>query len=471
MKEEWRGMDQREFLETIKACRRRLNLADFLKKAVFALSVGAGAGILFEIVAFVTPLYYAHLYAGIALLIALLTALAAAYMGRSTMEQTALVMDGFGFEERIITAYEHRDREGALLALQRQDAMRRLSEERDRIRIPLWPSWKKSVLFLGLLAALTGLALAPSAVKDRARELHKIREEAREKEKEVEEIVEALGQMEQEALTPEQQAALQQMQEMLQSSLAEYQQVDSAEALAAAGEKLDYKYENMSSQLSNLAQSLQNGASASPVTAESMQAMAQQLQEMSGKESSAGDQFASNQGQGGQNNQNDQNNGNGQSGGNGESGQNGQNGQGGEDGDQGQGSGQGNGEGSGSGSQGDGDGQGSGGQGDGDGQGSSGQGGGDGSGSGRGTGSSNAAHDYVSVPNAIADSENLTGNAVDHDASEYFRAQNGLSWEGTHVSHEAVIGSYERNAYEGIAAGRYPSGMEDVIKKYFASFN
>ena len=46
-----------------------------------------------------------------------------------------------------------------------------------------------------------------------------------------------------------------------------------------------------------------------------------------------------------------------------------------------------------------------------------------------------------------------------------------MSWEGTHISYEAVIGSYEQNAYEGIATGRYPSGMESVIKDYFASFN
>ena len=65
----------------------------------------------------------------------------------------------------------------------------------------------------------------------------------------------------------------------------------------------------------------------------------------------------------------------------------------------------------------------------------------------------------------------MSGNASDHEDSDYFRTQNGLSWEGNHVSHEAVIGSYEKNAYEGIAAGRYPSGMEDVIKDYFASFN
>ena len=69
------------------------------------------------------------------------------------------------------------------------------------------------------------------------------------------------------------------------------------------------------------------------------------------------------------------------------------------------------------------------------------------------------------------DSENLMGNAGNHENSDFFRAQNGLSWEGEHISHEAVIGSYEQNAYEGISAGKYPSGMEEIIKEYFASFN
>ena len=46
-----------------------------------------------------------------------------------------------------------------------------------------------------------------------------------------------------------------------------------------------------------------------------------------------------------------------------------------------------------------------------------------------------------------------------------------MNWEGKPVSYQQVIGSYEQNAYEGIATGQYPSGMEDVIKEYFASFN
>ncbi len=204
----------------------------------------------------------------------------------------------------------------------------------------------------------------------------------------------------------------------------------------------------MGSQLAGLAQSLQNGAAVSSVTAESMQALAEKMQEMGGAQLAKGD--AGQSGNGGQNGQGGQpgkdgsNGGSGQNGSGGQSAQSGQSGQSGQNGDGGQ-SGQ----------------NGSGGQGDGSGQ----------NGSGRGTGTASTPHDYVSIPNDIADSGNLTGNAVDHDASEYFHAQNGLSWEGTHMSHEAVIGHYEQNAYEGIAAGKYPSGMEEVIKEYFSNFD
>ena len=459
-------MEQREFLDAIRAYRRRLNLAGFLKKLVFALSVGAGTGILFQAAAFLTPLYYADLYTAAALLAAVMAATVAFLIRRSTMEQAALVMDSFGFQERIITAYEHLKEEGALFALQREDAMEQLKAHRNRIRIPLWPDWRKTALSAALLTAVIGLALTPSVMKDRAQELHKIQQEARDKEKEIEEVLEELEELkelEQETLTPEQLAALQEMMESLQSSLNEFNQVSSAEALQAAGEKLNYKYENMSSQMSQLAQSIQNGASVSPISAQSLQTMADKLQEMSGNPSTGKSSLASNQGQDGQGN--DQN-GQGDGQGNGQSSQG--DGQG--NGQSGQGDGQGNaqnGQGDGQGGQGT-DGQGSGQNGQGSGQGNSQS---SGSGSGRGTGSTNTSRDYVSIPNSIADSENLTGNAVNHNDSEYFRNQNGLSWEGTHISHETVIGSYEQNAYEGIAAGRYPSGMEDVIKEYFSSFH
>ena len=212
------------------------------------------------------------------------------------------------------------------------------------------------------------------------------------------------------------------MRESLEASLSEYQQAFSEEALAAASQKLDYKYENMSSQLSEIIQDLQNGAGVSVAAMDSLEEMADKLKEMSDTDLAKGDGSDSGQGESGGDSQQGQRGGAGDG-----NGQNGQSGQAGND--------------------------------------QNGQ-----DGNGRGTGSSSTPHDYVSVPNAIADSGNLTGNVENHDTSQYFRAQTGLNWEGTHTSYEAVIGSYEQNAYEGIAAGRYPSGMEEVIKEYFASF-
>lgn len=194
-----------------------------------------------------------------------------------------------------------------------------------------------------------------------------------------------------------------------------------------------------------------------------MQALAEKMQTMGGMELAEGDsmQSGSNQnGQSGNGSQNDQNGGQ-----DGAGSPNGQNGNGGQDGQSGAGGQNGqNGDGSQDGQNGDGGQNGQNGQ-----NGDKSQGGQQGDG--RGTGSSNTPHDYVSIPNDIADTENLTGNAVNHEDSTYFRAQNGLSWEGVHMSHEAVLGNYEQKAYEGIAAGRYPSGMEEVIKQYFSSFN
>ncbi|MCM1185923.1 MAG: hypothetical protein NC251_04910 [Lachnoclostridium sp.] len=452
---------EQEFLKSIRVCRNRLNMAGFLKKLIFALSVGMGVGIVFELAAFLTPFYYADFYVALALILAVFSAVVAACVKRITMEQAALAIDKFGFQERIITAYENLDKAGSLVELQREDAIKRLLENREKVKISLWRSArlsKKELLgFPALCLILLGLMLAPSAMKDRAEELHAVEEIVKEKEQEIEEVKDSLEQLLAEELTLEERAALQEMIESLQSSLSEYEQAASAEMLNAAAEKLEYKYDNMSSRLSELANSLQNGG-ASAADAEAMQAMADKLKEM------RGEQLAQNQdadSQKNQNNKNSQNGGDGQGSGDGQSAQGSQNGK------DGQGSGDSQ---SGQVGQENGDGQGGGDEGQ-NGQVGQNSKDGEGSDSGRGTGSSNTQHDYVSVPNAIADSENLTGSAIDHDNSDYFRAQNGLAWEGEHISPEAVLGSYERHAYEGIATGRYPSGMEDVIKEYFASFN
>lgn len=470
----------REFLGTIRHFRRRIHLADFLSKLVHALFVGAGVGILFQAAAFVVPFYHANLYTALAVVLAAVSALGVALLKRCSIKDAALVMDGFGFQERIVTACEHLGEEGGLVCLQRRDAMEQLRAHKGRIRIRLLPAGRKTAALAGMLLLLPVLALVPSAVKDRAGELRFLRKEAKEKTDEIEDVMEELKSFKEQGgeLTEEQLAALQEMMDSLKSSISEYQQAMSAEALAAAGAKLDFKYGEMAEQMSQLAGSLQGSPTASLSAAKTAGELAQMFQNRSGLPnagtggmvadgSNTGNGAGSDPGDGTGNNPGD-GLGNGSGDGSGDGAGSGS----------GDGAGSGSGDGTGNGS-GDGTGNGSGdgaGSGSGDGAGSgtgSGQGSGTGGGqggSGRGEGSGSVPHDYVSVPNAVADSGNLTGAGTGHEDSDYFRTQNGLSWEGEHVSHEAVMGSYEKKAYDGISSGRYPDGMEDVIKGYFSSF-
>jgi len=429
-------MEQRAFVKMIHAFQRRMNIASVLQKSIAALCIGAAAGILFQAAALVVPFYYASLYSGLALVLSLLTALVLAYVKRISPEQAALALDSFGFDERIITAYECLGQEGVLVRLQREDAMNQLAEHQDRIRLALLPSWKKPVLLLGFLAVMSGLALLPSAVKERARELHEVRKEAREQMKELDELASSLDKLAQEEISQEQKNTLQEMLGSLEASRTEFEQADSAKLLSAATNKLEYKYAMMGSELEEFAKRLRDGVAASPMTAESMQVLAERMQELGGMQlaKGTGAQTGSNQ-QGQSGSQNGQGSSGSQAGQNGNGSQNGQNGSGSQTTQSGN------------------------------------QMSDHSKGSGRGVGSDSIPHDYVSVPNDIADSGNLTGNVANHEASEYFRAQNGLGWEGEHTTYESVLGSYEQKAYEGIAAGQYPSNMEEVIKEYFSSFN
>ncbi len=456
--------EQKEFLKIISGCQRRMNAAQAWRILSKASAIGACFAILFEAAAFIIPFYYADLYALLAVMISILTGLAISWMKRNDLKAAALKIDSFGFEERVITAYENitanTPAQSQFAALQQTDAIRRLHAGKEQIKIPLCPPVKNLALCCGMLLAILLLSLLPSAVKQRAEELHNIRLEAEEKLEEIEEVLEELEEFTSAELTEEQRAKLQEMINSLQSSAAEYGQAASPEALASAGQKLDYKYADMSGQLAELAKLLQSGAAVSPSVASKMQNVSQRLQSL-GQGSN---------GQGGDGKHNGDGNGN--SDGNGTNGGDGSN--------NGSGNGNGNGgDGDGSGGSGDGDGNGNGsgnGNGDGNGNGSgdgsgNGNGGGDGSGNGRGTGTARNERDYISIPNDIGNDPTLTGQAGASDTTEAFRAQNGLSWEGNHVPYESVISEYQDRAYEGISSGKYPRGMENVIKEYFGSFN
>ena len=457
-------MDERNYLlQEIRRSRRKLNIAKTLDTCICFLACAGVAAIVLEAVSIWVPFYYVHWCAGVALLVAVAAGLVYSVVKRAGMHEAARKMDTFGLQERVQTAYEQMEDESAFARMQRQDAAKKLRVkcERKEIRIGWIPDKRHLIAAALSLALACGLAFLPSQARETASQRHAIHQEAKEKQKELSELADALEKMDTSTLTEEQKAKLSELQEALNRSMQELVRADSREALDAAESKLGFKLEQTSQSLANLASQMSKEQQAAIA-----QALAKAAADAAGKSSgSNGTQSASNGGSNGTPGTGDGSSGDGNNGNNSNgNGSNGNNGSG--DGNSPDGDNNGNGSGNGSGDGSNGDGSNGNGSGNGNGNGN-----GSGNGSGRGTGQGGGTHDYVSVPNAVGNDENLTGNKTGEENGDSYRAQNGLVWEGDHVSLDSVIGDYTKDAYEGISSGRYPSGMEDVIKDYFKNLS
>ncbi len=454
-------------------CRRRMNFAKILDQGIGYAAAGGLFGALCEVISLFRPFYYSHLAAGLLFMAGFLAGAVHAFLHRADLIQAARRLDSYGFQERMVTACQLLGQENEFARMQRQDAFLYYERQKDRIRIPLWPCKRHIQAFLLAAVLVMGLGFIPSPAREEAGIRHQVKKEARDEVDKLKELIEALQGVDPESLTKEQQQRLSELSEALQLSREELAKAASWESLASAQEKLNYKYGQTARGLENLAGQLGDPGAAGIADAQALaKAIANEKGIQTASSKTSGNQNGGSDGgsgDGGENGDGSRDSGDGgnQNGNNGENGEG--NGQGnGQDGNSGEGNGQG-------GSNGQGDGQGSGqggsdGQGNGDG-GNSGQGGGGGTGMGRGTGSSNRLHDYVSIPNDSGTDPSLTGQKNGDSDSDYIRQQNGLAWEGEHVDHNSVIGEYTDNAYEGLTSGRYPSGMESVIRDYFESLN
>lgn len=453
-------MDERkELLQAIRRSRRKLNIAKSIDTCVFCLAYAGVAAIVLEAVSLWIPFYYVHLCVGIVIGIALIVGIIYAVIKRTSMREAAQQIDTFGLKERVQTAYEQMADESPLAGMQRHDAAEQLQKKLDakQIRIRLLPSRRHLAAAFLSLAVAAALAFVPSQARELANTRHAIHQEAKEKQKELSELADAIEKMDTSELTDEQKTRLAELKEALDRSMQELARADSKEALDAAQSKLGFKYEQTSQSLMELADALsKDGKAALEQIAEMARAAAEANGQSSAQgNSQSGTQSASNgsaSGTPGTSNGNTGNTGDG-------SGENGQNSGNSSNGNGSNGNGSNGNSSNGNSSNGNGSGSGNG------------NGDGGGSGSGRGTGSGGGRHDYVSVPNATGNDDNLTGNKTGNENGDSYRAQNGMVWEGDHVSLDSVISDYTKDAYEGLSSGKYPSGMEDVIKDYFKNLS
>lgn len=454
-------METRKYLlEQIGICRRKLNLAKLLDYGALYAAAGGVAGIFFEFISLIRPFYYADAAAAGCFGAGLLAGICRGIVKRADMKQAAGKLDSFGLQERMLTAYENRDREDKISALQRQNAFDCFEQMKERIKIPIIPDKRRILALLVSAAAVIGMSFLPSEARNQADLRHQVKEQAKEEKEELEAFLEALEGVDMESLTEEQKAKLKELIDTMELSREELDRADSGESLAAATQRLDYKYGQAAQSLGQIAGETAHLEAAGIAVAE---AFAKAAANQNGQQTASSGMPSGGSGDGeggtGEDGSGDGDGGDGKDG----SGHSGGNGSG-ENEDQGGGNGSGE-----NGNQGNGNGSGEGGQGSGTGDGSGGNGGG--TGSGRGESHSDAAHDYVSVPDKMGDDSSLTGDKTGDQHSDYYRDQNGLAWEGEHVEYGSVIGEYADSAYEGIAGGKYPNGMETVIRDYFEQLN
>ena len=432
-------MDEQVYLKKeIKAFQRKQNGKTLLQSGCIGIAAGGSIALLLEGSSIFVPFYTVHVYAMLCIGLGLAAGLVVAYRRRCSMHQAARKMDGFGFQERIVTAYEHLGQDGTLDQMQRADAVRMLKAHRDKINVSLRPA-NRSLLAMGLSIGLTlVLAWVPSPAKEQAEQTHAILQEAKEKEEQLKTVIDQLEKADTDTLTEEQKTAVQELMDALARSEEEFRQVQTKQQLAAAEQKLAYKYQQAAEY-----------AGAQTLADAGIPAAEYDPQGGQGTDSGSDTKHSGRTGEGSDSTQSGTQTGNGtpstEQAAATADGSPAQNGGGSESGD-------GSATGSGTGSQ-------------------TGNGSGSGSGGGRGTGSGDRTHTYVSVPNAIGNDKSITKDKGDSDDSDYYKAKNGLAWKGEHVELDSVVAAYTKEAYEGLATGRYPAGMEDVIRSYFENLN
>ena len=196
------SMDEKAFLlQEIRYSKRKQNVKKFLRYESTGIAAGGTIAMVLEGCAVFVPFYTVHVWAVLAVLCGAAAGGIYTVMKRCTMVQAAQQIDRFGFQERIVTAYGRIGKEGSIDRMQRSDAVHMLQEDHAWKKARVCPDRRKLVaLFLSLGLALV-LSFVPSPAHKQAQQRHAIRQEALEKEKEIQKVMDALKQTDTSSMT------------------------------------------------------------------------------------------------------------------------------------------------------------------------------------------------------------------------------------------------------------------------------
>lgn len=506
----------------IKKIRARLFGQVIIDTLLISLAVGFFTCLILSVISMLVPFYYAFIYMAVSMLIFFVVGIILAFKNRPSMEMAALKADSKGCKEKIVTAYDLKERDDAFSLLQKTDAWRVIDnyDIKDNFRFSFKP--KRWIVFICLAALFAASTFVETDARRDASYKHDIAEKVKEEISEIEkiekaineneniseteaaEILEELESTKKELLEAESYEDIQKAWDKEKLKLADAVASDAAEnnealsnilsealeentarkneeleeliketeeALENAKDGSNAEKEEASDKLSELASALGSSSlssaaeefAASDKTSSDVSAASSALSEALSSMNSTS--YASSEGSesslSSSSSSSSENNSEGSNSSSSSSGSS-------ESGSSSEG-------GSGSSSSGNSEGTGSSGTGSSGGTGSNtgeGTGGGWNKGDSSGSeGSSKTAEDVTIPDGETGNDENLTGEGNDNDSSTYEKSDEALTWSGNKVSYGQVSSEYKEKAYNTIESSSYPEAMKEKIKTYFDSLN
>lgn len=196
----------KDILGYLKIAKRRLNTNVLLDYSIKGMIVGILAALLFVLICRFIPIYKPYIKSIYIISTFIIIGLVYGLFKRYDEKKTALKVDSFGFEERIITSLELKKVETNFALMQKKDTLSKIKDFDYKKYIPLRVNKKYLTLCVTLLILFGASSFLPNSMKGKAEEIHNIKEAKKTEVKKVEDIKKELSK--DEKLTKEAKEAL-----------------------------------------------------------------------------------------------------------------------------------------------------------------------------------------------------------------------------------------------------------------------
>lgn len=232
----YRSEEDKKIRRFIDKAGRRWRAGIFIRALSAGLSVGLAGGALVNICALFIPVYYAASISVILVLSGITGGIIYGAFHSPDRHRSALLTDGLGLEERLVTSLELSGRDDMFSVLQKEDTLQAIASFNIKDKICIRAAISQIVVTILLAVSFVIPAFLPSAAKEEAAARHELQLQRKEEAGKAEEARKAIDKINN--LDAE---VKQEMERILEEARRELLEADTEERLNKAKERLEKK--------------------------------------------------------------------------------------------------------------------------------------------------------------------------------------------------------------------------------------